>query len=96
MIDILIGKGYDHESVCHSVGEYVRGQAHTNGIESFWALLKRGYYGTHHHMSKKHLGQYVNEFAGRHNARSLDTMFQMADIVCNMVGKNLKYNDLIA
>ncbi len=38
--------GYKHESVKHSVGEYVRLKAHTNGIESFWALLKRGYYGT--------------------------------------------------
>ena len=89
-------EGYDHETVCHSVGEYVRGQAHTNGIESFWALLKRGYQGTHHHMSRKHLGQYVNEFAGRHNTRSLDTMFQMMNISFNMVGKRLKYKDLIA
>ena len=38
-----------HEAVKHSVGEYVRGMAHTNGIESFWSLLKRGYYGTYHH-----------------------------------------------
>ncbi len=89
-------EGYNHDSVSHSVGEYVRDQAHTNGIESFWALLKRGYNGTHHHMSKKHIGQYVNEFAGRHNTRSLDTMFQMADIMYNMIGKRLKYKDLIA
>jgi len=88
--------GYNHDSVSHSVGEYVRDQAHTNGIESFWALLKRGYNGTHHHMSKKHLGQYVSEFAGRHNTRSLDTMFQMSSIMYSMVGKRLKYNDLIA
>jgi len=89
----------------------IRDQAHTNGIESFWALLKRGYNGTHHHMSKKHLGQYVSEFAGRHNTRSLDTMFQMSSIMYSMVmysmvmysmvmysmvGKRLKYNDLIA
>ena len=47
--------GYDHEWVNHSAGEYVRGQAHTNGIESFWALLKRGYMGTFHYMSWKHL-----------------------------------------
>ena len=44
-----------HETVKHSVGEYVNGQAHTNGIESFWSLLKRGYHGTYHHMSAKHL-----------------------------------------
>ena len=41
----LNSAGYQHESICHSVGEYVRNQVHTNGIESFWALLKRGYYG---------------------------------------------------
>lgn len=56
-----------HESVNHSVGEYVRDMAHTNGIESFWAVLKRGYYGTYHRISPKHLERYVTEFSGRHN-----------------------------
>ena len=60
----------NHEAVKHSVGEYVREQAHTNGMESFWALMKRGYYGTYHRMSAKHLGRYVSEFEGRHNQRS--------------------------
>ena len=46
---------FNHASVRHSVREYVSGQAHTNGIESFWALLKRGYYGTYHRMRPKHL-----------------------------------------
>ena len=54
--------GYRHESVRHSIGEYVRDQAHTNGIESFWALLKRGYYGVFHHFSWKHLHRYLAEF----------------------------------
>ena len=57
----------------HSVGEYVRGQAHTNGLESFWALLKRGLEGTCHHMSAQHLKLYVTEFAGRRNSRCADT-----------------------
>ena len=52
------GMPFEHESVKHSISEYVNGQAHTNGIESFWATLKRGYHGTYHHMSKKHLGRY--------------------------------------
>ena len=47
--------GFDHEQVNHNIGEYVRGMAHTNGIESFWAMLKRGYQGTFHHFSEKHL-----------------------------------------
>ncbi|MFM7403915.1 MAG: IS1595 family transposase, partial [Erythrobacter sp.] len=58
--------GYRHVSVNHSVGEYVREMAHTNGIESFWAMLKRGYKGTYHQMSAKHISRYVTEFAGRH------------------------------
>jgi len=48
-------ENHQHQTVCHSVGEYVNGQVHTNGIESFWALLKRGYYGGHHSMSHTHL-----------------------------------------
>ena len=87
---------FKHEAVKHSVGEYVDGMAHTNGIESFWALLKRGYHGTYHHMSEKHLGRYVNEFAGRHNERSRDTLDQMQLIVDGMVGKRLRYKELIA
>ena len=55
-------QGYDLEQVNDSVKEYVSDQAHTNGIESFWALLKRGYYGTYHKMSRKHLQRYVDKF----------------------------------
>ena len=87
---------YAHESVNHSAGEYVREQAHTNGIESFWALLKRGYQGTYHHMSVKHLPRYVDEFAGRHNVREADTADQMSSIVRGMRGKRLRYEELIA
>ena len=87
---------FEHHSVRHSVREYVKGQAHTNGIESFWSMLKRGYYGTYHRMSEKHLQRYVNEFAGRHNARPLDTMEQMAQVVRGMDGKRLRYRDLVA
>ncbi len=86
----------NHETVCHSVSEYVRGQAHTNGIESFWAVLKRGYHGTYHQMSEKHLHRYVTEFAGRHNNREKDTMQQMTDIASNLTGKRLRYQDLVA
>ncbi len=86
----------NHETVKHSVGEYVIEQAHTNGIESFWSMLKRGYMGTYHQMSAKHLDRYVGEFAGRHNARPLDTIDQLRAIVQGMMGKRLKYADLIA
>ena len=84
-----------HESVAHSVGEYVRGQATTNGIESFWGLFKRGLHGTYHHVSVKHLGRYTTEFAGRHNDRPSDTVNQMAHMVRGSEGKRLRYEDLI-
>ena len=82
--------------VNHSVGEYVRGLAHTNGIESFWATLKRGYYGVYHHMSVKHLNRYVDEFTCRHNLRPLDTIDQLASLVDGSVGKRLTYAELVA
>ena len=86
----------NHESVCHSVGEFVNGMAHTNGLESFWALMKRGFHGTYHKMSPKHLNRYVQEFAGRHNIRGLDTISQMALIARGLDQKRLRYSDLVA
>ena len=86
---------FAHAAVKHGVGEFVRGQVHTNGIESFWALLKRGYHGTHHHMSPKHLHRYVNEFAGRHGVRELDTIKQMRVVAKGLGGKRLRYDDLV-
>ena len=87
---------FNHESVKHSVKEFVKDMAHTNGIESFWAMLKRGYIGTYHKMSAKHLGCYVNEFTDRHNIRHLDTVNQMEVIAKSMVGKRLKYRELVS
>ena len=88
--------GVSHETVCHSVSEYVREQAHTNGVESFWSMLKRGLVGTYHQVSAKHLQRYVDEFAGRHNTRSLDTIDQMAALARGMAGKRLTYRQLTA
>ena len=90
------GIPYPHKAVKHSVSEYVKDQAHTNGIESFWATLKRGYHGTYHHVSEKHLSRYVAEFEGRHNSRPADAVDQIGSIVQGMEGKRLKYKDLIA
>ena len=65
-------------------------------MESFWSMLKRGYYGTYHKMSFKHLRRYVAEFDARHNVRDMDTLDQMAALAKGMEGKRLKYADLIA
>ena len=91
-----LASDYAHETVQHSVGEYVRGQAHTQGIESFRSMLKRAHKGVYHKLSPKHLDRYMREFAGRHNVHGLDTMDQMTTVAACMVGKRLLYQHLIA
>lgn len=89
---------YEHETVAHSRGEYVRGEAHTNGIESVWAVLKRSITGTWHHVSPKHLGRYVNEATFRLNEGNceVDTLDRMRNFAAGVHGKRLRYADLIA
>ena len=87
---------FKHEAVNHSAGEYVRGMAHTNGIESFWSMLKRGYQGTFHHFSGKHMDRYIGEFSGHHNMRNKDTEDMMSAVVRQTVGKRLCYKDLVS
>ena len=91
-----VGLPFEHESVKHSAGEYVRGMAHTNGVESFWSMLKRAHTGTFHKLSPKHLDRYVQEFAGKHNVRDKDTLDQMAEAVTGLVGRRLMYVELIS
>ena len=86
----------NHETVKHGVGEYVREQAHINGMESFWRLMKRGYHGVYHAMSPKHLPRYVAEFEGRHNDRPSDTMAQMKRLAQGLDRKRLTHGALIA
>ncbi len=85
-----------HVAVNHSAHQYVTGHGtfHTNGVESFWALLKRGYVGTYHWVSTKHLGRYVNEFSGRYNDRPADTLDQIRHIIKGGAGKRLRYREL--
>ena len=89
---------HEHDSVNHSDGEYFNRKtgAGTQGIESFWAMLKRAHTGTFHKISPKHMDRYVTEFTGRHNARGLDTEQQMKGLVKGMSGRRLRYPDLIA
>ena len=90
-----LGMIFDHDTVKHSAGEYVKGDTHTNGIESFWSMLKRAHKGTFHKLSPKHMDRYVTEFTGRHNVRGLDTEDQMKELLVGMAGRRLKYDDLI-
>ena len=92
----ILAPWYDHESVNHSAKEYVRGVAHTNGVESFWSMMKRGIFGTYHKISAKHLHRYASEFAGRHNLREKGTLAQMGELAAGMAGKRLTYEALIA
>ena len=85
-----------HEAVCHSVGEYVRGAVHTNGIESFWAILKRAHKGVYHKMSPKHLDRYARGFAGKHNCRGMDALGRMRHVAARLRGRRLTYRALIA
>ena len=92
------GSGYhgipNRHTVKHNIGQYVDDLASVNGTESFWAMLKRGYYGVYHRMSPAHLQRYVDEFAGRHNMRACDTLVQLTIMCQLMVGKRLRYKDL--
>ena len=89
---------YAHATVAHSKGEYVRGDIHTNGIESVWAVLKRSIHGTWHHVSPKHLEKYVNEASFRLNEGNceVDTLDRMEALVKQMDGARLPWRELIA
>ena len=90
------GMPFKHESVRHGTGEYVKEMAHTNGMESFWATLKRAHKGVYHKISEKHLNRYVCQFAGKHNVRDADTIRQMQAVVTGLVGRRLMYRDLVS
>jgi transposase-like protein len=87
---------FNHATVDHGAKEYVNGDCHTNGIESFWALFKRGYHGIYHHMSRKHLHRYVNEFTFRLNRRTRSMQSVFSDVLNNVTDSpQLPYKTLI-
>jgi transposase-like protein len=85
---------YDHSIVKHNQGQYVNGRVHTNTIEGFWSLLKRGIFGIYHFTSKKHLQKYVDEFVFRYNTRQISDSFRFQFYLSNCQGR-LSYQDLI-
>jgi transposase-like protein len=93
-----IGKEYrwGHHTVNHSKGEYYRGGAHTNTAESYFALLKRGVTGSFHHVSKKHLHRYCEEFSFRWNYRKSDDGSRTIAAIEGAAGKRLMYKTPVA
>lgn len=78
---------YNHVVIKHQSGEYVRGAFHTNNIENFWSLLKRGIYGIYHQVSRQHLHRYCQEFAFRFNSRKIKDVDRFDVIVKNSEGR---------
>ncbi len=89
-------KQYAHDSANHSGQEYVRYQVHTNGSESLWSMLKRGYVETYDKMSPEHAHWNARESAGRENIRAFETLTQMAIIAKGEDGKLLHYWNVIS
>ena len=88
-------RGFIHDKVNHGIKEYVRENVYTNGIESFWAIIKRGYKGVYHKWSKKHLARYINEYVSRFNMRNLSALDRIKISVINGINKHLSYKELI-
>lgn len=87
--------GYNHYRVNHSAGEYVRDNMHTNGIEGFWSILKRGLLGVYHKWSVKHLNRYVGEFVIRYNSRENAATDRIQSVILGGIGRHLSYKELI-
>lgn len=85
---------YSHETINHSIGNYVNGNIHTNGIESHWSMLKRGIYGIYHQVSEKHLHRYCTEFGYRHNTRKSNEVDRFDSVLAFCEGR-LMYKTLI-
>jgi transposase-like protein len=94
----LNGLFFLHDTVNHTVREYVRGDVSTNSIESVWAVLKRGVVGVYHKVSTKHLGRYVNEFAFRLNDGDVKrhTLDRLDSMIALTVGKRMTFARLTA
>lgn len=78
---------YERQTVNHSKLEWVRGDVHTNGVEGFWSVMKRGIYGIYHQVSTKHLQRYCNEFSYRFNSRNLQDGFRFEETLTNLEGR---------
>jgi transposase-like protein len=89
-----LAAAFKHNVVKHNEGEYVKGDAHTNTLEGFWSLLKRGVVGIYHSMSNKHLQKYIDEFVFRYNSRNFSEADRF-DLMLNNIATHLTYEQLI-
>ncbi len=89
-----LSQAFKHNFVKHNEGQYVNGDSHTNTLEGFWSLLKRGVVGIYHSMSNKHLQQYLDEFVFRYNTRNHSESFRF-DTMLNNINTHLTYEQLI-
>lgn len=88
--------GYSHKTIQHNLKIYVQGEVHTNTIENFWSVLKRGLYGIYHYTSKKHLDRYLDEFCARYNTRHLGEAERFDNFLAQSAGKTLTWKRLVA
>ena len=92
----FLDENHEHVVVDHSSGQYVSDDGfHTNGIENFWSLLKRGIFGIYHNVSAQHLAKYCNEFAYRYNTRKITDIQRFSEVVNHAVSSRLTWNQLI-
>jgi transposase-like protein len=90
-----LGEEYDHQAVNHFAEEYVRGEVHTNSIENFWSVLKRGLHGTYINVEPFHLFRYLDEQIFRFNSRKTDNAGRFRQLLSRLAGKRLTYAALI-
>jgi transposase-like protein len=90
-----LAQGFQHKYVKHNEGEYVFGDIHTNSMEGFWSLLKRGVNGIYHSISSKHLQNYIDEYVFRYNTRRMTEDYRF-DYMLNSINTRLTYKALIA
>ncbi|WP_046759229.1 IS1595 family transposase [Kordia jejudonensis] len=89
-----VNRIYDHSIVKHNQNQYVNGRVHTNTIEGFWSLLKRGIFGIYHFTSKKHLQMYVDEFVFRYNSRKIGES-ERFNLLLSNIENRITYKELI-
>lgn len=89
-------KDYEHKRIPHTRGQYVKDNYHTNSIEGFWSLLKRGILGIYHSVSPKHLQLYCDEFSFRYNTKDFDEGNRFNFALYCAFEERLTYEELIA